>query len=107
MRLSPLDLAFHAFEATAGFAYLRLDRYDEASLWAERSLHRRPNNPDALRVLAMSCALSGHLEKAQRAMQRLLQLTPGARIATGTPIYLSPERRALFADALRRAGMPE
>jgi TolB-like protein/class 3 adenylate cyclase len=107
MRLSPLDLAFHALESTAAFAHLRADHYDEASLWAERSLHRRPDNPDALRALAMSCALSGDLEKAQRAMQRLLELAPHARIATGTPIYLPSERRALFADALRRAGMPE
>jgi adenylate cyclase len=107
MRLSPLDLAFHAMESTAAFACLRADRYEEAVLWAERSLHRRPHNPDALRALAISFALSGRLEKAQQAMQRLLQLSPSARIATSTPIYLSPERRALVADALRRAGMPE
>jgi adenylate cyclase len=107
MRLSPLDLAFHAMEQVAAFAYLRLDRYDDAIVWAERSVHRRPDYPDALRALAIAYALSGQLEKAQQAVQRLLKLTPGARISTNTPIQVSPEHRALFADALRKAGMPD
>jgi adenylate cyclase len=107
MRLSPLDLAFHAMEHTMAFAHLRADRCDEASLWAERALRRQPNSPDALRALAISSALGGDLEKARRVMQRLLLATPSARISISTPLFLSPERRARFADALRKAGMPE
>lgn len=107
MQLSPLDLAFHAMEQVAAFAYLRLDRYDEAIIWAEKALHRRPDYPDALRALAIAYALSGQLEKAQRAMQRLLQLTPGARITTSLPAFVSSERQSHFSDALRRAGMPD
>ena len=107
MRLSPLDLAFHAMESTTAFAYLRMDRYDEASLWAERALRGQPNASDALRALAISRALAGDLEKAQQGMQRLLQIAPSARISTSIPLFLSPERRVRFADALRKAGMPE
>ena len=89
------------------FAHLRADRYGEASRWAENSLRRQPNGPDALRALAISSALAGDLKKAQRVMQRLMQIAPGARISTSVPLFVSPERRALFTSALHNAGMPE
>jgi adenylate cyclase len=88
MRLSPLDLAFHAMESTTAFAHLRADRYNDASLWAEKALRNQPNSSDALRALAISSALAGDLEKAQRVIQRLLQIAPGARISTSTPLFL-------------------
>lgn len=62
MRLSPLDPGFHTMESTIAFAHLRADRYDEASLWAERALCRQPNAPEALRALAIGSALAGDLE---------------------------------------------
>jgi TolB-like protein/class 3 adenylate cyclase/Tfp pilus assembly protein PilF len=107
MRLSPLDLAFHAMETATASAHLRADRYDEASHWAEKALRDQPNSADAAQVLAVSCALGGDLERAQRAMQRLLQISPGRRISNRTFRSISPERRALVESALRKAGMPE
>jgi tetratricopeptide (TPR) repeat protein len=107
MRLSPLDLAFHAMETATAVAHLRADRYEEASHWAEKALRDQPNSADAAQTLAVSCALGGDTEKAQRAMQRLLQIAPGRRISNRSYIRISPERQALIESALRQAGMPE
>jgi adenylate cyclase len=107
MRLSPLDPAFHAMETGTASAHLSAGRYDEASLWAEKALRDQPNSADAAQTLAVSTAAAGDLEKAQRAMQRLLQIAPGRRIFTATDLPISPERRARLADRLRKAGMPE
>lgn len=107
MRLSPLDLAFHAMETGTAFAHLRARRYEETSRWAEKALRRQPNSIDAWRALALGRALAGDLDKARQAMQQLLQLAPNARISTTMPIFVSPERREIFANALRQAGMPD
>jgi TolB-like protein/class 3 adenylate cyclase/Tfp pilus assembly protein PilF len=108
MRLSPLDLAFHAMETATASAHLRADRYDEASHWAEKALRDQPNSADAAQVLAISCVLGGDLERAQRAMRRLLQIAPGRRISNRARVhFVSPERQALIENALRKAGMPE
>jgi TolB-like protein/class 3 adenylate cyclase/Tfp pilus assembly protein PilF len=108
MRLSPLDFAFHAMETATAAAHLRADRYDEASHWAEKALRDQPNSADAAQVLAISCVLGGELEKAQRAMQRLLHIAPGRRISNRPRAYfIPPERQALIESALRKAGMPE
>lgn len=104
MRLSPLDLAFHAMETGTASAHIRAGRYDEASLWAEKALRDQPNSADAAQALALSSAAAGDLEKAQRAMQRLLRIAPGRRISTVTVLPISPERRAWMADMLRKAG---
>ena len=107
MRLSPLDLAFHAMETATASAHLRAGRYDEASLWAEKALRDQPNSADAVQVLAISCALGGDLERAQIAMQRLLQVAPGRRISNRSFGFIPPQRQAIIESALRKAGMPE
>lgn len=107
MRLSPLDFAFHAMEAATAFAHLRADRYPETIMWAERALRDQPNNTDALAALSIANSLAGDLDQAQAAMKRLLQLAPGRRVSNYFATYVPAERRALIADALRKAGMPE
>jgi adenylate cyclase len=107
MRLSPLDFAFHAMETATAAAHLRADRYDQASLWAEKALRNQPNSADAAQVLATSYALAGDLERAQRTMQHLLQIAPGRRISNRSFGRMPLERQALIESALRNAGMPE
>jgi TolB-like protein/class 3 adenylate cyclase len=103
MRLSPLDPSFHQFEAGIAFAHIRAHRYDEAMLWAEKALRDQPNAPDAAMAVAVSSALVGDLEKAKRAMKRVLEIAPGRRVST----VVGPGRHGRFTDALRKAGMPE
>jgi TolB-like protein/class 3 adenylate cyclase len=103
MRLSPLDPSFHAFETGIAFAHIRAHRHDEALLWAEKALRDQPNSADAAMALAVGSALVGDLEKAKRAMKRVLEIAPGRRVST----VVGPGRHGRFTDALRKAGMPE
>jgi tetratricopeptide (TPR) repeat protein len=71
MRLSPLDpFVFRAYAGLA-CAHLLAGRYEEASLWAEKALQRRPNLLVAVREAAASHALAGRLPQAQNAMAQL------------------------------------
>jgi TolB-like protein/class 3 adenylate cyclase len=102
LRLSPIDLGFHAFETGIACAHIRAHRYDEALLWAEKALRDQPNSADAAMALAVGSALVGDLEKAKGAMKRVLEIAPGRRVST-----VVGQRHGRFADALRKAGMPE
>jgi TolB-like protein/class 3 adenylate cyclase len=103
LRLSPLDLGFHAYESGIAFAHIRAHRYDEALLWAEKALRDQPNSADAAMALAIGYALVGDLEKAKGAMKHVLEIAPGRRVST----VVGPGRHGRFTDALRKAGMPE
>ena len=77
--------------------------------WAEDGIREAPKSLAILRVAAASNALGGQLEKAQEAMARLRQLDPAFRVSNLTDRV--PLRRqediAKFAEALRKAGLPE
>jgi TolB-like protein len=109
MRLSPLDP--FVFRANAGLAcaHILAGRYEEGALWAERAIQRRPNLLVAVRESAVSNALAGRLEKAQRAMTQLRQADSELRISNFTdwlPLRRS-EDVARYEDGLRKAGLPE
>ena len=109
MRLSPLDP--FVFRAYAGLscAHLLAGRYEEAALWAEKALQRRPNLLVAVRESAASNALAGRLLKAQEAMAQLRQSDPELRISNFTdwlPLRRPPDI-AKYEEGLRKAGLPE
>jgi TolB-like protein/DNA-binding winged helix-turn-helix (wHTH) protein/Tfp pilus assembly protein PilF len=111
MRSSPLDphLAFF-MQQGIGHAHFFAGRYDEALTWAKMALRELPDGYAALRVGAASCALTGRAEEAKRLMARLLEIDPALRISTLTNVlgpYRNPEHPARYADALRKAGLPE
>jgi hypothetical protein len=63
----------------------------------------------AAAVVAASHALAGRIDEGRRAMDDLRRLDPMLRIS-GLKDWLSirrPEDLAVFADGLRRAGLPE
>ncbi len=107
MRLSPLDFAFHAMEAAMANAHLAAGRYDEAALWAERSLRDQPNQGDALAALMLAKAGTGDLDNARVALKRLLEARPRRRISNFFLPYVTPEKRARTTELLRKIGMPE
>ena len=60
-------------------------------------------------VIAASHALAGRTDEARRAMQHVRRLDPALRIANlkdWLPLQ-RPEDLAMFADGLRKAGLPE
>jgi hypothetical protein len=59
---------------------------------------------------AASYALAGRPEEAQRAVARALELDPGMRVSNlkeRIGWFRRPEDFAQYADALRKAGLPE
>jgi adenylate cyclase len=110
MRLSPLDPMLHAMKHGTASAHFFAGRYDDALSWEEKALRENPNNVEAVAMLAASCALAGHMEKAQKAMALCRQLAPERRLSNlraRLPPYRSAEIYARLLEALRKAGMPE
>jgi TolB-like protein len=109
MRLSPLDPELYRMQAGMAVAHLFAGRFDDASTWAEKSFWNLPSFLLVVSVVAASHALAGRMRAAQQAMQHLRQLDPALRISSvrdWLPIQ-RPEDLAVFADGLRRAGLPE
>ncbi|WP_407068105.1 winged helix-turn-helix domain-containing protein [Methylobacterium crusticola] len=109
MRLCPLDPLMHLAQSAAAFAYFLVGDLQQSSLWAERALEMRPDWPAALRVSAMSNALTGREWAAHKAMTRLRTLQPGLRLSNlHEQMFLQrPEHMAKFVEAMRKAGLPE
>jgi adenylate cyclase len=100
------------FGAQQGVAHAHFfgGRYDEALAWAKKALRELPVSHGALRVAAASCALAGRDEEAKSLMARLLEIDPALRVSNLQNVlgpYRHPEHPAEYADALRKAGLPE
>jgi tetratricopeptide (TPR) repeat protein len=109
MRLSPRDPQVFLMESATAFAHMCAGRYDEASAWAARAFNNQPNFPMSPAALAASDAHAGRIEQARKTMAQLRKLDPSLRIshlAQWTP-FRRPEHLAIWAEGLRRAGLPE
>jgi TolB-like protein len=109
MRLSPLDPILYNMHVGTAFSHFLAGRYEEALAWAQKALHEQPNYPAANRILAASHALAGRLEEARQAVNRLLELDPTRRVSNLSEVMplRRPDDLAKFAEALRKAGLPE
>ncbi|MHC8366432.1 winged helix-turn-helix domain-containing protein [Pseudomonas sp. ZT5P21] len=109
VRLSPLDPEMFRMQVGMALAHFFAGRFDCATDWAEKALRNLPILLPAVALVAASHALSGRMDKATQAMQRLHELDPSLRISNlkdWLPIE-RPEDLARFADGLRLAGLPE
>jgi TolB-like protein/class 3 adenylate cyclase len=108
MRLSPLDPFIHSMQNGTAYALFFMDRYDEASTWAETALRGRPDYAGALLICAASHALGGRLSEARDAMARIRQLNVG-RLSTLRKMvsFRQPADMAKLEEALRLVGLPE
>ena len=111
MRLSPIDPILFGMQQGAAHAHFFAGQYDEAVSWAKMALREVPNNQPTLRIAAASCALAGRGEEAKRLIARLHEIDPALRISSVLQNVLGPYRKsehpAKYADALRKAGLPE
>jgi TolB-like protein len=109
MRLSPLDPEMFRMQAGVAMAHLIARRYDAACGWAEKAFRDVPLFVLSPAAIAASCALAGRMDEARRAMGELRRLDPALRLATldAWLPFSRPEDAALFADGLRKAGLPE
>jgi TolB-like protein len=108
MRLSPLDQRMFLMQLGTAFAHFIAGRDDEASTWAERSLHEKPNWHPTLRIAIASNALAGRLNLAHKILARLREIDPAFRISNVSDVSpLQPKDAARFEEGLRKAGIPE
>jgi TolB-like protein/tetratricopeptide (TPR) repeat protein len=108
-RLSPLDPVMPRVLSGNAFAHFFAGRYDEACSEAERSLQEIPNLHPGLRASAVANVLAGRMERARDALARLRRIDPTLRVSNLgdlTPLR-RPEDIAKYADAMRKAGLPE
>ncbi|MCO8311739.1 winged helix-turn-helix domain-containing protein [Pseudomonas mandelii] len=109
VRLSPVDPEMFRMQVGMALAHFFAGRFEPAAAWAEKALRNLPCLLVSVALLAASHALSGHMDKAKQAMQRLHELDPSLRVSNlkdWLPIQ-RPEDFARFADGLRLAGLPE
>jgi TolB-like protein/predicted Zn-dependent protease len=109
MRLSPLDPEMFRMQAGMALAHLFAGRFDAASSWAEKSFRDLPSFLMVVGIIAASHALAGRTDDARQAMRHLRQLDPTLRVSSlgeWLPIR-RPQHLAIFADGLRKAGLPE
>ena len=109
MRLSPLDTEMFRMQAGVAMAHLIAGRFDAACASAEKAFRDVPTFVLAAAAIAASCAQAGRMDEARRAMRDLRRLDPALRLTTLDPWlhFQRPEDGAIFADGLRKAGLPE
>ena len=110
MRLSPIDPFTCFMQDGMAHAHFFAGRYDEALSWAMMALRELPHSPAALRIAAASCALAGRGEEAKKLAGRLLEIDPALRVSSLQNVlgpYRHREHPEKYANALRKAGVPE
>jgi len=110
IRRSPLDpWGARAFTSLMGLAHFAAGRYEQAIVWADRSLAAQPDYRTGLLLKVISSAQLGRVDEACDALSRVLELEPGLTIArwkAPAPPF-PPELLARYEDGLRKAGLPE
>jgi TolB-like protein len=109
MRLGPFDPLGFKIQAALAYAHFFAGRYDEASAMAVNALHAQPRYLTAVRGAAASHALAGRLYEARRLIAQMHDLDPALRVANLSSLipFHRPEDFDKWADALRRAGLPD
>ena len=108
LRLSPGASDSYACLEHIASAHFFAGRFEEAGEWAQRSIDLEKGFAFSHLLIAASNAHLGRVEKAQAAMNVALTLRPDLTIAKEENYPMRfPERRKLWVDGLRMAGMPE
>ncbi len=80
--LSPLDPFLYAMQAARGLAYLQLEDYDNALLWAEKGARAPGAHYLIGAIAAMVCKISGDEKKANYWAEKVKKRRPDASAAT-------------------------
>ncbi len=110
MRLSPLDPFMHMIQTAAAHAHFFTGHYADGAVWAAKALRERPKTVPALRIAAASLAMAGREREAKNAIARLLHVDPVLRVSNFRETlgpYRHEEQVTRYADALRKAGLPD
>lgn len=109
VRLNPLDQSTYGGQGAMAYAHFIEKHFEIASSCAEAAMRDNPTFLLAICMFAASNALTGHIEPAQKALTRALEHKPDLRISNLGDLapFRQAEHLALFAKALRMAGLPE
>jgi TolB-like protein/class 3 adenylate cyclase len=109
-RLSPLDPLGYVIKGGFARAHLTAGRYEEAMRWVDQTILEQPRFTTALWIKVVLCELMGRHNEAREALKPLLEAWPGFTIdafATYAQPHYTPRLRAIYVEALRKAGLPE
>lgn len=104
--LSPLDPFLYAMQSACGLAYLQMEDYENAVLWAEKGA-RAPGSHFLIgAIAAMICKISGDEEKARRWAKTTKDRRPDASVEMFFAAFPfeNQEIRALIGSALISIG---
>jgi TolB-like protein/class 3 adenylate cyclase len=106
-RLSPGDVGAHLALTGLAEVHLSLGNYDEALVWAARSLASNPNFDPTFWVLIAANAQLGRMDEARRLLRDLKRISPGVMIASikAAVHAKDPSRHATLLEGLSLAGL--
>jgi adenylate cyclase len=104
--LSPLDPMLYSTFTGMALAFIRLQRFDEAVVVAEKALRKNQTYSPIYRCLAAALAHLGRDAEAKEALVRLLELEPDLRIS-GVAAKGGLRWPRLLVEGLHKAGLPE
>jgi len=81
MRLSPLDPLGYMFGCGLAFAHTIAGQYEEALMWADRSLRELPRFRPAVNLKVILYALLDRMDEARQWLDRLQEVVYGLTIA--------------------------
>jgi TolB-like protein len=110
LRLSPLDPLGWYIKGGLARAHLTAGRYEEAMRWVDQTILELPRWTPALWMKVVLYELMGRHNEACEALKPLLEAWPGfttEAFASYAKLHYTPRLRAIYVEALRRAGLPE
>lgn len=108
MALSPLDPTRFMFEMFAAQAALCAGRYTRAQALAAASLRGNSMHLSTYPAYIIASVLTGDMDGARDGAQRYLRLAPKMSARRYAELFRGPQDQGrMFADALRRAGLPQ
>jgi TolB-like protein len=106
-RLNPRDPRDWFTLTAMAAACLAARRFEEAVVWARRSLVRNPRFSSTMRILSSSLASLGQTAEAAELLLRVYEIEPNLTLATlrSRMTYMHPRVWETFSSGLRLAGL--
>ncbi len=109
LNLSPLDPMLYFYQSLAASAVVASGDYETAIALARASLKSNKSHSSTYRALTIALSMNGQVEEAKETAQLLLVIEP--HFSVSDFLRRSPSQQypvgQMYAQALRRAGVPE
>jgi adenylate cyclase len=106
IRMSPMDPMLHMSLTLMGISFIELRRFEDAIVAAKKAQRQNAFCPPTYRCLASAFAHLGRDVEAREAAARMLELEPAFTISAWIDRG-GQSNCKLFAEGLRKAGLPE